>query len=69
VFFDLSKYTFYYELDHKAFTGWNESNDPDTGNLTKQIHNLLSDHIDDMRMSDLFDLKIKFKIGEVLTIF
>jgi hypothetical protein len=57
------------ELDYKALTGWNESSNPDNGNLTKQIRSLASDRIKDIQMSDFFDLRVKFESGKVLTIF
>ena len=53
----------------KVLTGWNESNLPIVGNLTKQINELTTDVITKVETSDFFDLQIHFVSGKALNIF
>ena len=57
------------EENNKIVTGWNESCDAETGNLTKQIKLLLNDEIKKTEVSNLMDIKIYFVSGKVLNIF
>ena len=53
----------------KIITGWNESCDSESGNLSKQIKLLLDKEIKNIDLSDFMDMKIHFVGGKVFNIF
>ncbi len=57
------------EENDKIVTGWNESSDAESGNLTQQIKLLLNDEIKNIQLSNFMDIKIYFLSGKVLNIF
>jgi hypothetical protein len=60
-----------WRLEHgdKVLTGWNESNDSKSGNLTLGIKKLEGDTIKRIYVNQFYDLQISFYSGKVLNIF
>ena len=57
------------EQKKKILSGWNESCDAKTGNLTLQTRALKNEIVKDVILTDFFDLKILFNSGKVLNVF
>jgi hypothetical protein len=57
------------EGEGKILTGWNDSNDPVSGQLTIEIKKLAGDKIEHVSISEFNDLTISFSSGKVLNVF
>lgn len=57
------------DLPPRVLTGSNESSDARTGNLPAELKKLTGDEVQSVEVSDLFDLRITFGSGKILTVF
>ncbi|MDJ1473810.1 hypothetical protein QNI19_38345 [Cytophagaceae bacterium DM2B3-1] len=57
------------EKGNEVLSGWNESPDPETGHLTLTINALEGDIIEEVSLSNFYDLSIHFKSSKRLTVF